>query len=207
MKNFALLLILGLGLTINSQSLIAQDYKPVIEVKAAPLKAVFGIMNVGAEFVINERIGIEPILDFGGGVIFDNRKIGTRTFGKFYIDPKVGADRLYFGTYMKYRYTRNWLGFTDESQSKLALGFIFGYKYVAKSGFVFDAGYGLGRVVAARTWNPNIPGSQNASTTNQSSGTLGLDAVAQLSIGYRFGTVNDTIEFDSGKLNRKLKEF
>ena len=206
MKNLALLFILSLGLMFHTQSSMAQqEYQPVIELKAAPLKAATGILNLGAEFVINERIGIEPILDFGGGVIFDNRKIGTRVFGKFYIDPKMGADRLYAGTYVKYRYTENYLGFTDESHSKLALGFLFGYKYVAKNGFVFDAGYGLGQVIAARTWDPNIPGSPNASTTSQSGGVFRLDAVAQLSIGYRFGTINDPVEFDSGKLNRKPK--
>jgi len=209
MNKYRILLILGVGLMFATQSLIAQQgtqqkYQPVIEVKTAPLKAAWSLPNISAEFVINERIGIEPILDFGGGVIFPNRKIGTRTFGKFYIDPKLGADRFYVGTYMKYRWTRNWLGLSRESESKFSLGFLVGYKHVAKSGLVFDIGYGLGQTLYSAVWGRNT-NSPNA-ITRSTAGIWSVDSVAQISVGYRFGTINEPVEFESGMLNRKPKQ-
>ena len=204
MNKYGILLIFSLGLMFVSQSSMAQqEYQPVIEVKTAPLKTAFGVLNVGADFVINERFSVEPILDFGGGAFFDNRKIGTRVFGKFYVDPKLGADRFYVGPYMKYRYTQNRLGLNEESESKLALGFLFGYKYVAKTGLIVEAGYGLGRTLASTVWTANA-NNPNA-VTRSSAGIWRLDGIAQVSIGYRFGTINEAIEGDSGKLNRKPK--
>ena len=208
MNKYRILLILGVGLLFFIQSMRAQEaeqeYQPVIELKTAPLKAAAaGILNLGADFVINERFSVESIFDFGGGIIFDNRKIGTRVFGKFYVDPSMGADRLYMGSYLKYRYQERWFGIGEE-ESEFALGFLLGYKYVTKTGIVFEAGYGLGQTIASRAWNRNSS-SPNAITRSER-GILNLDAVAQISIGYRFGTINDAIEGDTGMLNRKPRQ-
>ena len=63
MKTIKLLFATVLAIILSVQSGLTQDYVPVIEVKAAPLKFIVGNFNVGTEFVLNDRIGIEPILD------------------------------------------------------------------------------------------------------------------------------------------------
>lgn len=188
---------IAIAITLLSQAVTAQEekYVPVIEVKVAPVKLALSQISIGGEFVLNDRVGIEPILDIGG--LLSSNAIGMRTFGKFYIAPKYGADRFYIGSYLKLQSRQAFL--SGEQIRKGALGFLLGYKYVTDSGLILEAGYGLGRSISVEN---RSNGNVNASAVGETG--FSIDGVAQFSIGYRFGTVKEPIKMH-GKLQRKLK--
>lgn len=186
------MLYFGLHCTVS-----AQHFVPVIEVKMAPVKSVVGNFNISPEFIINDQVGIEPIIDLGYRTVLTGRFIGTRALGKYYVSPKFGADRWYLGPYVKVRSGNIYLQSTN--YTKVAIGFASGYKMIFSSRFIVEAGIGMGRIVSSGN---RFTGNLN---TNQLDPRFGIDIISQLSVGYRFGT-NKGLSENYGQLNRKIKQ-
>jgi hypothetical protein len=171
-------------------SLKAQG-QSAIEVKSAPIKAIVTTLNVGVELIGNDRWSVEVIVDYGHRArlldLFD-QVYGLRLFGKYYLDPGLGADKFYIGPYGKWRHTEDWLDYNGEDQTKLALGVLVGYKYIINERFIIDGSFGIGKTIVSEITTSNSDSTDALSSSID--GTKRIDAVTQLSVGYRFGIFN-----------------
>lgn len=202
MKWFNYLLVVLIIGVVTSDKLSAQEYVPVVEVKTAPLKMILGGFGIGADFCLNDNISVEGILQYKDRQVIDRKVISLQGFGKYYLNSRKGADGFYFGPYLKMQHRTFGADiFSDSSTEKrLALGMISGYKLVSDAGVLieFTAGFGNNLVSKWESSNSNV----NASTINRND-TVGYDYILRLSLGYRFGTLNE--HSNTGKLERKLK--
>ena len=107
MKSFKVVLIAMLLVHFGSLKLDAQ-----IEPKINPLPLILsGDLVLGCEFILSDRIGVEPVIDYGrtnislvglaDEVTFNG--FGVRAIGKYYFNPERGADKFYVGPYFKYK--------------------------------------------------------------------------------------------------------
>lgn len=171
------ILILACGLMLST-TLSAQ-----LEVKANPLGLLFGSFNALVETGISDNFGLEGQLGFVSrnsdlGVdewTFNAFNIGAA--GKYYLNPREGWDRFYVGGYLRFN-TGTW-GLDDSTDdvtsTRLALGIIFGQKWVADSGFVFELGAGAGRALINNIDDVDLDGL-----------LFDLDIIIRLAVGYRF---------------------
>ncbi len=189
-------------LTGFATALFGQEYQPVIEVKTAPLKMILGGVGVSTDFCLNDNVSIESIIQYKQREITERKVISLQGFGKYYLNSKKGADGIYIGGYLKMQ--RREFGSTLFSDSgiekRLAMGMISGYKLVSPAGVLIDFTAGFGNKIFSK-WTPtnnNI----NASTSSEPD-AFNFDYILRMSVGYRFGTVNDHSK--TGKLQRKEK--
>ena len=114
------------------------------------------------------------------------RKSGfrVRAVGKYFFGPEDGADRWYAGLYAGPR-SRTVSGNDDSvfdagwKQSAFTAGLTGGFKWVGKSGIVFELGAGIGRAFADKF-------TFNDSTNTVTQNGFGVDGFGKAAIGYRF---------------------
>ncbi len=100
----------------------------------------------------------KPNWGFGGDALAAEGLYAIYASGKFYFNPKNGADRLYVGSFLG--------SAGGEGRSGYGLGFFVGYKVVSVQKLSFDVAYGIGR---------------------DFSDDIGLLPYFKANVGYRFG--------------------
>jgi len=193
------ILILFVAIVGMCSSLMSQEYVPVIEAKVAPLKMILGGVSVSSDFVLNDNMSIEPVFQFKSRNIIERKVLSLQGLGKYYLNSKQGADRFYIGPYVKIQRRSFEFINADSRDDRVAIGLISGYKIVSNSGVVVDFTGGFGKNVYSRIFEV----SNSQAVVNSSGASLGFDFISRISVGYRFGTVNESS--NTGKLQRKPK--
>lgn len=183
------LMVVGLMTTTTAQE---RKY----EIKVNPLNFLLsGDFTGGFEYLKSDRIGFEFMGSYQGGNAIVNMNSGFEDYeksgikgslmAKYYLKPKFGADRSYIGLYGKLgktTYTSDANAANAYVNNKGSVGLMFGKKWVKSSGFYYEAGVGLGRVL--HNENTLVEGSQldveNLPTGNS------LEVPMRLAVGIRF---------------------
>ncbi len=168
----------------------AQTSQAQIEVKINPIGALFSAPDLGVEYIVNESFGVELNLAFNfnkftvDGTEFRNTGFGTRLSGKYYFSPDDGGDRWYAGVYTKFRRGNGSAdNSTDEvTSTRLAVGILFGHKWVTKHNLVFEINVGFGRAFISK-WEY----SDGEEVNTNDIPLLNWDVVGTFAVGYRFG--------------------
>lgn len=164
-----------------------------VDITVSPIGLLFGDLNAGIDFMVNENISAEVQfgLTFGSddfGVDDEYKYFGLpiTVLGKYYFNPNNGADRFYADVFLKFvrrSYSidgDNTFNYADYANTRFGLGFGLGYKLVSSGGFIFEAGIGAGRAFVDKTsFDDGVNG-----------GTVDLPNVmitGKLGVGYRFG--------------------
>lgn len=180
---------------IMSFGLVSESNAQVIDVTVNPIPLLFGNVNVGAEYVVNDNIGVELTIGIASGK--DEVETGdaeakyfgmpVAIFGKYYFGPDDGADRFYADIWLKYVNRKYEYSGTDAdlyagyTSTRFGVGFGIGYKLVADNGLVFDVGFGGGRAIVDDTEFETSAGEQTAFDLP------GIMTTGKIGIGYRFG--------------------
>jgi hypothetical protein len=138
---------------IASCFLFAQTARAQVDVTLNPIGLLFGDLSLGADFVITNNFSVEGTLGFGSNKISEvkGNNLGLSAIGKYYFNPKEGADRFYADAFLRF-VNRKWnyddnSTFADYTSTRFGLGFGIGYKVVSSGGFVFDLNLGAGRAI------------------------------------------------------------
>jgi hypothetical protein len=164
-----------------------------VDLKINPIGLLFSNLNVAAEFGVADNIGIEATAGFGWNKFnldddaeFRSTLIRGGVNARYYFNPSKGIDRFYGGIYT--RYAGGKLTAEDETtredatSTRLSVGFIFGYKVVARNEhLLFDFGLGAGRAIISR-WEYEDGSEVNTDDIP----LLNIDIPFYISVGYRF---------------------
>lgn len=116
---------------------------------------------------------------------------------RYYFNPDEDASGFFASAYFRFRSAtgENWASFSDDQgtiqvsdmkNTGMALGFTTGYKWVTRSGLVFESFFGLGRYfVNNYTYDPDIP--DNVLNTLFLDDLPAFDFRFGLAVGYRIG--------------------
>ncbi len=132
-----------------------------VDVTTNPINLLFGNINAGADFKIQENFSLEANVAYSKGDywgLVDKREtVPVNLIGKYYFNPKNGADGFYadaFARYVNRSITATYNGDNESipdkvnfTRNQVGLGVGFGYKVVSQKGFVFDIGTGIGRAL------------------------------------------------------------
>ena len=191
MKRILLILILSscssLSITLFSQ----------IDFKVDPTAFVFKNLKTGFEFGVNDLFALDIDFTYSSSVSipFQNfdftagKSYGYRIVGKFYPYPKTRLDAVYVGPYLKHKYNRSPI----YRHTRIAVGFMGGYKVLLPKRFYFEIGAGVGmRVHSALRNNVGefIDSATNTNVINDIvdffSDSVGkLDITSRITFGYR----------------------
>ena len=164
------------------------------ELKLNTLGILFNSPDISYEHQIANNLGLEGSIGAKYGSYFigayDYQRVGAKLglAVKHYFKPRLGNDRIYLGGYSRLlAYTSEADYFISESfgytRTKLAIGFVFGWKWVHNNGFLVEYNCSLGRglidVVQLNDINQTI-------LTEQDLSQLGIDFKMNLSFGWRF---------------------
>lgn len=120
MKNLVVIVLFLIGFQVSSQA--------QADLQINPISLLFGAFQVSAEFPVSKSGGIEVNMigaDGGFGII---------GIGKYYMNPRYGADRFYIG------------GFAGTLfEEGAGLGFLAGQKWLSEQGVSFELALGIGR--------------------------------------------------------------
>lgn len=173
---------------------LVQQSVAQVDVQINPVGILFSSINVTSEFGVSEDFGIEAGVDYDfQNYNFDdfeyrNNAIGLRAIGKYYFGPEDGIDRWAIGGYTRFvtgtaSTSDNTTSGRDEvKNTKFAIGFYTGYKWVSRKNVVFELGFGIGRNFV-RKYEYNDGSSVNTDDIP----LLNIDVLGRLSLGYRFG--------------------
>ena len=164
-----------------------------VDVQINPIGILFSSINVTAEFGVSDDFGIEGGLDYDfqnfdiDGSEYRNNAVGIRAIGKYYFGPEDGIDRWTIGGYTRFV---TGTSSADDAQSgrdevkntKFALGFYTGYKWVSKKNIVFELGLGVGRNFVRK-----FEYDDGTEANTDDIPLLNVDILGRLSLGYRFG--------------------
>ena len=164
-----------------------------VDVQINPIGILFSSINVTAEFGVSDDFGIEGGLDYDfqnfdiDGSEYRNNAVGIRAIGKYYFGPEDGIDRWTIGGYTRFV---TGTSSADDAQSgrdevkntKFALGFYTGYKWVSKKNIVFELGLGVGRNFVRK-----FEYDDGTEANTDDIPLLNVDLLGRLSLGYRFG--------------------
>ena len=165
-----------------------------IEAKINPLGAVFGRPDISGEYIISDVFGVEAGVSFAfgkapgvtiGDLEATQSGLGFKVSGKYYFSPDEGADGWYGGLYLRQEalsitYDNGDYDDFNYTSSIFAGGVEVGKKWVFDSGFLVEAGFGIGRPFTEK---------REFSNSNSDYGTdfeIGIDVIGKLAIGYRF---------------------
>ena len=192
MKKLSMLLATAFFITAG---MLNQAKAQIIDVTINPIPLLFGNVNVGAEYVVNDNIGVELTIGIASGK--DDALTGDAeakyfgmpiaVFGKYYFSPDDGADKFYADIWLKYvNRSYEYDGpdadlFVGYSQTRFGGGFGIGFKAVADNGLVFDIGFGGGRAISDNTKFDSGNGEQDVIDWPD------LMLTGKIGIGYRFG--------------------
>ncbi|MBK7939335.1 MAG: DUF3575 domain-containing protein [Lewinellaceae bacterium] len=164
-----------------------------VDVQINPIGILFSSIDVSAEFPVSEDFGIEGALgyDFQNYDIEDlkykNNAFGVRAIGKYYFNPEDGRDRWNIGGYLRFASGKSsaedaGTGREEVKNTKFAVGFYTGYKWVSRKNVVFELGLGIGRNFV-RTFEYE----DGTEVDTSDIPLLNIDVLGRLSLGYRFG--------------------
>ncbi len=117
-------------LVIFSMSLLFLTHagKAQSEVKMSPA-VLGGILALSYEHGFNKDFGLELY-----GYLIPDGSGGLSLAGKYYLNPRLGLDRFHVGIFL-----------SGISEFGFGGGFLAGMKIVARKGFLFEIGLGVGR--------------------------------------------------------------
>jgi len=173
---------------------LVQQSVAQVDVQINPVGILFSSINVTAEFGVSEDFGIETGLDYDfqnynfDDLEYRNNAIGLRAIGKYYFGPEDGIDRWAIGGYTRFvtgtaSGSDNTTSSRDEvKNTKFAIGFYTGYKWVSRKNVVFELGFGIGRNFV-RKYEYN----DGTEVNTDDIPLLNIDVLGRLSLGYRFG--------------------
>ncbi len=176
--------------------LIAQS-RAQVDVQINPIGILFSNINATAEFGVSNDFGIEGGLEYNfqnfdvDDFEYKNNAIGFRAIGKYYFGPEDGIDRWTIGAYTRFATGTasgddNTGGGREEvKNTKFAIGFYTGYKWVSRKNIVFELGLGIGRNFV-RTFEYE----DGTEVDTSDIPLLNIDILGRLSLGYRFGGSN-----------------
>lgn len=164
-----------------------------VDVQINPIGILFSSINVTAEFGVSDDFGIEGGLDYDfqnfdiDGSEFRNNAVGIRAIGKYYFGPEDGIDRWTIGGYTRFVTGTSSAddaqpGRNEVKNTKFALGFYTGYKWVSKKNIVFELGLGVGRNFVRK-----FEYDDGTEANTDDIPLLNVDLLGRLSLGYRFG--------------------
>ena len=158
-----------------------------VDLTINPIGLLFGDFSIGADFALSNNFSIEPQIGFGTNKVSSVKgtNLGVNVLGKYYFNPKNGADRFYADAFLRF-VNRNWnydesSTFVDFTTTRVGLGFGLGYKVVSRGGFVFDIGFGAGRAFVDNNKYEDSNGNQ------EDIDWPSIMFQGKLGIGYRFG--------------------
>lgn len=159
-----------------------------IDVTINPIGILFGDISVGADFGLSENLSVEAGVGFGSGdqLGADWSNLNFTGTGKYYFNPKHGADKFYADLFLrftnrKYEWGDDFFGNANYKQTRFGAGFGIGYKIVSNGGFVFDINLGAGRAFVDNVKFEDDAGNQTSvDWTN-------LIIIGKFAVGYRFG--------------------
>jgi hypothetical protein len=169
-----------------------------VDLQINPVGILFSSINVTAEFGISQDFGLEGGIDYDfqnydiADLDYRNNAVGFRAIGKYYFGPEDGIDRWTIGAYT--RYISGTSSTDDESagngreevkNTKFALGFYTGYKWVSSKNIVFELGLGIGRNFVRK-----FEYEDGTEVDTSDIPLLNVDILGRLSLGYRFGGSN-----------------
>lgn len=107
--------------------LFARPLHAQLEAKVGPIGLLFGGVSLAGEYIVNDEFGAELHTFFadGGGIVWAT--------AKYYLNPRLGADRFHIGAFLA------------AGSGGPGVGFMIGTKAISTSRVVFDFGIGLGR--------------------------------------------------------------
>ena len=114
---------LAILLCANAQIASAQ-----LEIKSSPVLLLFELFNVSVEKPLGRDWGVEGDLWFVA-----EEGVYVTGSGKYYLNPRSGADAIYVG------------GFVGALEYTIGVGFLSGYKWVSQKNFIFEGALGIGR--------------------------------------------------------------
>ena len=165
-----------------------------VDVTINPIGALWGNIDLGVDFMVSDKFSAELTLgpNVGSrGISINNSPkfkyfaLPVTAFGKYYFNPRNGADRFYADAFLRFvprslKAEDNDNTYADARQTRVGLGFGIGYKAVSDGGFVFDVGFGVGRTFVNSI---DYIGDGIQEDINQPP----IMVVGKLGIGYRFG--------------------
>ncbi|RME94459.1 MAG: hypothetical protein D6772_14570, partial [Bacteroidetes bacterium] len=107
--------------------LAARPAQAQFEAKVGPVALLFGGISLAGEYALSDEFGAELHAFFGGEAAF------AWATAKYYLSPRMGADRFHLGVFL----TTGDLG--------PGIGFMGGTKIVSPKNIIFDFGLGIGR--------------------------------------------------------------
>lgn len=163
-----------------------------IDATISPLGLLFGgDISLSADFAVQENFSINVRSGYGntdwtiGGSGFEVDAVPLTVAGRYYFNPKRGADGFAVDIFLRHVYRNMTAGAgsnnADAVWNRGGLGFGISYKAVSKGNFVFDIGTGVGRSI----WDSVNYGTEG-NQEDFSAKWLPL-AYARIGIGYRFG--------------------
>lgn len=166
-----------------------QKAEAQVDLTLNPVGALFGDFNIGADFALSQNFSVEAQVGFGNQKIdgIKGRNIPVNVVGKYYFNPKQGADRFYADVFLRF-VNRNW-EYDDNStnanftSTRFGIGFGIGYKIVSAKGFVFDLGVGAGRALVTNNKYESGGIEEDVDWGN-------VILLGKFGIGYRFGGSN-----------------
>jgi hypothetical protein len=161
-----------------------------VDVKINPIGLLFSNIDAAVEFGVKDNVGIElkagyawPNLNFGGEEDYTSSIVRLTGDARYYFNPSKGLDRFYAGAYAKYAGGKSTFGEEEITQTRVALGFLFGTKIVARNEkLLFDFHLGFGRALVS-TFDSNL---SDDDVETDDIPFLNWDIIGQLAIGYRF---------------------
>jgi hypothetical protein len=165
-----------------------------VDVQINPLALLFGSIDLTAEFPVSQDFGIEGGLDYNfqsfdiDDIEYKNNGVGIRAVGKYYFNPNRGIDRWNIGAYMKFvtgtssAEDATTADRDEVKNTRFAVGFYTGYKWVSRKNIIFELGLGLGRNFVS-----NHEYSDGTEVDDDDVPLLNVDILGRLSVGYRFG--------------------
>lgn len=165
-----------------------------IDLKINPIGLLFSNPDLSAEFILSENMGVEAKLGFQYGkitqLLLDYRRGGFTIAPNFryYFNPDENCDKFYAGIYTKFASTNLKYGtegdfdFSSYKNTRLAIGFMAGFKWVANSGLVFDINTGIGRALLNNNTS-DILDDFALDLLNP----FNIDFIGTIGIGYRIG--------------------
>lgn len=184
------------ALAIFSSLLCFQKVQAQVDVTAQPLGLLFGIYNFSGDFYVSDNFSVEAVLGFtsrsgtvtdsdtGEDADVDYTSVPVMAMGKYYFNPRNGADRFYLSAFL--RYVNRKVQYSSASDnadvtwSRFGVGFGVGTKIVSQKGVVLDLGLGIGRAFVDKI-------SYDNSGDQQEIDWPGLIVLPRLAVGYRFG--------------------
>lgn len=173
---------------------LSSSLKAQVDVTINPVGLLFENIRLNIEYGVSQDFGIEgriaPLFNSSsiGEVNYSSLGLGIGVMGKYYFAPKTSIDGWHVGMYAEGRSNKfeadldGTIIVPEYTNTRLAIGFYGGYKFVSNKNFVFDIGMGFGRNFVNRSVDAN---------GNVLDGTdfliLQLDYIGKLAIGYRFG--------------------